>query len=222
MTVENVAIGVGNMAGMVVRSVVAQCGHFIVMRGMPMSKVYPVDLNIRLQPPRGAMPSKADIQEVLRQIVDEGEVPRGWKFAQIQWRNPMKASRGWQTGKPADLQNLLPVLREIGVGALYDSFRVGKVRGRKPTVREKRKVLSQRQIERRLERAEEARAEAARDYKRAVRALERSKGRATRARWRDRKHEAREEMEAQEERIGHYRQAAEYEVEEYEVAASYE
>lgn len=180
---------------------------------------YPVDLNIRLAPPKGTSPTKDEIREVLREIIDDGTVPRGWQFAAISWRNPDKATKGWLSGNEEDLQEFKPVLRKMGIQYLLKHFRVAAVRKmykrRKPTKREKQK----------LERMQDRRADVARERKQALRAVERSKRKETRDKW---KKQAKElgweyaELNANiEEALDAMAERQEEEVAEYEIAASY-
>jgi hypothetical protein len=89
-----------------------------------------VDINLRLRRtdglPFGAAEAM-DVMAVLRANFAYGlshPVPRGYRFAGINWRSPEKGSRRWKSGDDDDLNTLQVIL---GVAARSSLWRLGSV-----------------------------------------------------------------------------------------------
>ena len=129
----------------------------------------PVMVNLRLVPPAGVKVTKKLLGEVVDSIRD-GLVPRGWKFAGVEWRNPAKASAGWKRGELDDLDKFLPILNAISRDKLVDSFRAALVEGgKKPGPKRRAKIEQER------EKARAAMDEAHRERAKAVKTRDKRK-----------------------------------------------
>lgn len=109
----------------------------------------PVAVNIRLSPDDGHDATKRELDDVLERVIDTGSVPRGWKFAGIDWRNPQKASSGWRSGSIDDLDKFLPVLRELQLQGRLKGLRAAPIEGTQKALTRKQ-AAKLRSLERKL------------------------------------------------------------------------
>lgn len=71
----------------------------------------PCMVNVRLRHVgTSEQPTAREVQKVLQTIADTGDVPDGWEFAAIDWRNPRKASTRWTSGTIEDFAALRSVI----------------------------------------------------------------------------------------------------------------
>lgn len=94
-------------------------------------KSSPVMLNIRLRRrvPKGTPPPTRDeVLEVLQHILNRREVPPGWSFAFVEWRNPKKVAGSWREGTIEDLESFNALLQLVASDALPDAARIGVVK----------------------------------------------------------------------------------------------
>jgi hypothetical protein len=78
-------------------------------------KHHKLAVNIRLKT-RGTKPTRAEVIDVMDEIVNSQEVPEGWRFAMIRWTHVGEASQSWRRGNVSDiagsLQQIWPDLME--------------------------------------------------------------------------------------------------------------
>lgn len=94
--------------------------------GRARKKSSPVMLNIRLRRrvPKGTPPpTREEVLEVLQHIVDRREVPRGWSFAFIEWRNPNKRVAEWTEGTITDVEAFSALLSMVAADAIPSAIR---------------------------------------------------------------------------------------------------
>lgn len=84
-----------------------------------------VAVNVRLKKTGGDKPKKAEVLDVLEEIMRTSRVPNGWKFAAIDWRRPSWSSGYWRHGKIGDLMGNLSFVLPF----MLEDARVGLVRG---------------------------------------------------------------------------------------------
>lgn len=72
----------------------------------------PVMVNIRLRKV-GGKPTAGEVRRVIQHILDTGgEVPDGWQFAGIDWRNPRRSTSEFVSGTIDDFDAFRAVLLE--------------------------------------------------------------------------------------------------------------
>lgn len=76
--------------------------------------------NIRLQK-IGDKPTKAEVRDVMQSILDRGRVPKGWRFAMIEWTHAKSGTTGWREGSLSDLTGPF----ELVMNRLISSMRIG-------------------------------------------------------------------------------------------------
>lgn len=60
-------------------------------------------LNIRVRhlKRKGTPPTRPEeVTAALQHLLDTGEMPRGWQFMAVNWKNPRRFGNDWETGWP--------------------------------------------------------------------------------------------------------------------------
>lgn len=85
-------------------------------RGRNKGKASPVQVNIRMRRRGRTVPTRAEVVAALQELLDTGEVPRGWQFAAINWEYPAKGTTQFREGVVDDIEAFRPmIIASMGV-----------------------------------------------------------------------------------------------------------
>lgn len=88
-------------------------------------------LNIRVRHihKKGEEATKTNVRDALQTLLDTGEMPDGWQFMFVNWKNPEKNGTSWRRGwDPRKTSNDADEFNRAFARVVQDQIRMAKVR----------------------------------------------------------------------------------------------